>query len=534
MSQIQLFDEGASVYWHMLIMWMASFGAASGGQTAEASEAAATTAGAATAAAAATATRRWQSMRQKTVQGNQDLGQGAQAQAQQLQAQHQLFLQQQKTQQDQMLLMQQWQQHQAMLQQQANHVVNPAPGLAKSPSTGGTTDIFGQPMEVQDAFLQGFVKWTPGAAVAKAEDPSSDETLVQKAKITRVDAKIKALHAIASGGGEEAKAEIFDLQAARQVACGTITSRKAPVERVRILTGALGKYKTALLTAEAPADVCRVALAEAEDKVRTCQHAVEKTSLKLSQVKAVVEPEMAQKLVITPESITLLASLRTSLVGAGASVSWENFPQEQVAALRTVLYQAAAVTSGKNGHACCCSECSNCSKFSHSGCGCCPASGLCYAASEFCFIATRSTGTASTRRGATGHTGHDRAGRAKNTGYTSGCSSRSGPSYRCTTCQGIQERTGVVNGSSGFGWRAISIFLVLVGCAWAGLGTAAATTAGPYARYVPVAAADAAAGLFPVPRTSFTDAKCGSDDANTWTDVPEPRPAERHVPYHDE
>ena len=66
-------------------------------------------------------------------------------------------------------------------------------------------------MEVQDAFLHGFATWTPGAAVAKAEDPSSDETLVQKVEITRVDAKIKALLAIASVGEEEAKAAILKL-----------------------------------------------------------------------------------------------------------------------------------------------------------------------------------------------------------------------------------------------------------------------------------------------------------------------------------
>ena len=69
-----------------------------------------------------------------------------------------------------------------------------------------------------------------------AEERECEETALHRAKITRIDAKIRALQCHADGGDDEAKSEIIDLQAARSCACEAITNMKKPEEKVRILT----------------------------------------------------------------------------------------------------------------------------------------------------------------------------------------------------------------------------------------------------------------------------------------------------------
>ena len=69
----------------------------------------------------------------------------------------------------------------------------------------------------------------------------------------------------------------------------------------------------------------------------------------IAEVQATVEPGTAPQLNADPQAIAALATLRTSLVNAGGTVTWDNFPQEQVAALKSIFDQAAAAAVLQHG-----------------------------------------------------------------------------------------------------------------------------------------------------------------------------------------
>ena len=87
---------------------------------------------------------------------------------------------------------------------------------------------------------------------------------ILKAKIARIDAKIASLQPLAAGD-VEAQAEIVDFRAMRASTCEKITNLKAPTERHRIVSAALGTRQKQLAAAEAVVDTCKTALSNAED-----------------------------------------------------------------------------------------------------------------------------------------------------------------------------------------------------------------------------------------------------------------------------
>ena len=112
-----------------------------------------------------------------------------------------------------------------------------------SSSAGALAGIQSMSPTSQDAFQAGFTPMLGAHAQSKELEVGQDESTHQKAKTTRLDAKINALKVIADTGDEEASAEILQLQADRQVACEAITNLKSPSEQIRILTGALPRKR---------------------------------------------------------------------------------------------------------------------------------------------------------------------------------------------------------------------------------------------------------------------------------------------------
>jgi len=279
---------------------------------------------------------------------------------QQMQDQQQQFLMQQKAHQEQILAMQQ------QFHFQSTVASNQPAGLSSwSPNGVGSMP----PTAVQQHLQQdGFASrpWPKSVGArerlyqaaateiwARAQqepEVGQDESTHQKAKINRLDAKIKALKVIADMGDEEASVEILQLQSDRQVACEAITNLKSPSEQIRILTGALAQKKAGLASAEDHLAKCKVAVTEAEEKVGSGRAAVDKVAVKLAQVQATMAPNSAPLLDVNPQAMAALASLRTSLQSAGGSVTWDRFPQEQLAALKTILDQAAAVSEQRQAH----------------------------------------------------------------------------------------------------------------------------------------------------------------------------------------
>ena len=177
-----------------------------------------------------------------------------------------------------------------------------------------------------------------------ATDVETEESVLTR-KIARLDAKANAISNLANQGDTDAKQEVLELQALKQVAMEARTRLKSPAEQVKTLTLVLAGKKKHLKKTEDELALAREDVATCESEARSAKHVVEKLTLELERAEALRVPGGPPKIELDAPTIQMLANLQATFAAfdqAGTAVKWDAVDSRQGDALKLVLNQATA------------------------------------------------------------------------------------------------------------------------------------------------------------------------------------------------